>query len=261
MSLITLTSASGSPGVTTTALGLALTWPRLVLLVEADPTGGSSIFAGYLRGQVEHTGGLIDLAMAHRHGTLVDALPRSVMPLPDSPVQLLPGTRAHGQATSLENVWAPLAGTLRGLEATGQDVIVDAGRLGLAGSPEPLIYAADLALLVTRTSLPALSGARSWSTTLREEFEKAGAAASLGVLLVGQGHPYGPTEVSNVLHVPVTASVAWDEPAAAVFSTGEQPPRRFESSPLLRSLRATVASIGSTLAAQRADLAAAGGQA
>ena len=37
MSLIVLTSASGSPGVTTTALGLALGWPRPALLVDADP--------------------------------------------------------------------------------------------------------------------------------------------------------------------------------------------------------------------------------
>ena len=50
MALIVLTSASGSPGVTTSAVGLALTWPRPALLVEADPTGGSSVLAGYLRG-------------------------------------------------------------------------------------------------------------------------------------------------------------------------------------------------------------------
>lgn len=37
--MVTLTSAHGSPGVTTTALVLAATWPdpRRCLLVEADP--------------------------------------------------------------------------------------------------------------------------------------------------------------------------------------------------------------------------------
>ena len=42
MSLIGLCSAHGSPGVTTTALTLAATWPedRPCLLVEADPFGG-----------------------------------------------------------------------------------------------------------------------------------------------------------------------------------------------------------------------------
>ena len=55
MALIVLTSAAGSPGVTTTALGLALTWHRPVLLVEADPTGGSALLAGYFRGQTAPT--------------------------------------------------------------------------------------------------------------------------------------------------------------------------------------------------------------
>ena len=48
--VVALASASGSPGVTTTALGMALLWPRPVLLVEADPTGGSGLLAGYFRG-------------------------------------------------------------------------------------------------------------------------------------------------------------------------------------------------------------------
>ena len=48
MAVIALASASGSPGVTTTALGLALLWPRPVLLVEADPTGGSGLAGGLL---------------------------------------------------------------------------------------------------------------------------------------------------------------------------------------------------------------------
>ena len=39
MAVICLTSASGSPGVTTTAVGLALCWPRPVLLVEVVAHG------------------------------------------------------------------------------------------------------------------------------------------------------------------------------------------------------------------------------
>ncbi|WP_431472937.1 ParA family protein [Ornithinimicrobium sp. W1665] len=52
MAVITLTSASGSPGVTTTALGWALSRGRPTVLVDADPTGGASMLAGYLRGQM-----------------------------------------------------------------------------------------------------------------------------------------------------------------------------------------------------------------
>ena len=36
MTITVLTSASGSPGVTTTALGLTLQWPDSCLLVDGD---------------------------------------------------------------------------------------------------------------------------------------------------------------------------------------------------------------------------------
>lgn len=40
MALVVLASASGAGCVTTTALGLAMRWPRPVVLVDADPVGG-----------------------------------------------------------------------------------------------------------------------------------------------------------------------------------------------------------------------------
>ena len=38
--LIALCSAKGAPGVTTSGLALALSWPRPVVLAELDPAGG-----------------------------------------------------------------------------------------------------------------------------------------------------------------------------------------------------------------------------
>ena len=257
MALITLSSASGSPGVTTTAVGLALCWPRPVLLVEADPTGGSAIAAGYLRGGAAPSDSLIDLAFAHRNGTLLEAIPSVTTTIPDTTVTLIPGTRAHGQARSLTSLWEPLTEALRALDALGQDVIVDAGRLGLVGSPEPLIHGADLTLLTTRCDLVALSGARSWAQTLRNQFEEQGVPDALGLLVVGEGRPYSTREVSAVLSLPVTAALAWDEPAAAVFARGENPPRRFQGSALLRSLRSAVTALQDRVAANRDQLAAA----
>jgi hypothetical protein len=268
MALVTLMSASGSPGVTTAALGLALTWPRPVLLVEADPTGGSAVLAGYLRGAATPPESLIDLAVAHREGRLADTLPQVTMPLPGSGVRLLPGIRSHAQAASLTGLWEPLAAVLAGLERTGQDVIVDAGRLGLAGSPQPLVAAADLALLVTRSDLVALSGARSWAKTLREDAQRLGALDGLGVLLVGEGRPYRAREVAKVLGVPVTASVAWDPAVAGVLAHGHDlPPSGLVArslgragaagSPLLRSLTASGAVVQHRVEQRRARLGAA----
>jgi hypothetical protein len=255
MALIVLASAPGSQGVTSTALGLALTWPRPVLLVEADPTGGSGMLAGYLRGQATPSDSLIDLALAHRQGQLLEAIPAATMPLPDSTVSLIPGTRAHGQARSLTGLWEPLTAALRAVEGMAEDVIVDAGRLGLAGWPEPLVYGADLTLLVARTDLVALSGARSWAQTLREGFTRHGGSASLGVLLVGHGDPYTAREIAKVLALPVTASLAWDPGAARVFAKGAKAPHKFDSAPLVRSLRAARSAIEATVASNREQLA------
>ena len=62
MAVIALCSASGSPGVTTTAVALAWNWPRPVMLVEADPVGGSAILAGTFQGMREYRSGLVELA-------------------------------------------------------------------------------------------------------------------------------------------------------------------------------------------------------
>src|SRR3546814_832551 len=218
-----LASASGSPGVSTTALGLTLNWDRPVLLVDADPTGSSAVFAGYFHGTQEPTGGLINLALALREGTLAAALPRETLVLdPEVPAErapwFLPGIRAHEQAPSLLPLWEPLAEQLRALDRNGQDVIVDAGRLGLAGWPQPLIAASDLTLLVTRSSLPALAGATSWAKTLRGQFGAVGGLSRLGVLLVDEERrwptvptgarvrPYTARHIAKALQIPVVRS-------------------------------------------------------
>jgi cellulose biosynthesis protein BcsQ len=40
MALVTVMSAKGAPGATTTAMLLAALWPQDTLLVDADPSGG-----------------------------------------------------------------------------------------------------------------------------------------------------------------------------------------------------------------------------
>jgi hypothetical protein len=237
MVFIVLTSAAGSPGVTTTAVGLALTADRPALLVEADPTGGSAVLAGFFRGTREHIGGLLELVWAHRDGGLADRLPRLTMSFPDSAASFVPGVQSHAQARSVAPIWDPLAGVLRDLRTTGQDVVVDAGRLGLADPPEPLLHAADLIVLVVRSDLVAVSAARSWAVSLRDRFDRIGAADRLGLLLVGPDRPYSTREVSEVLGLPAAGSIAWSPGGAAVFSSGAQPPRRFQASAYAQSLR------------------------
>lgn len=257
--MIALTSASGSPGVTTTALGWALSRGRPTVLVDADPTGGAAMLAGYLRGQMVPPDALLELWAAHQQGRLRAALPSLTMPLPGSQVGLLPGTRSHGQARSLAGLWEPLLAALKALEGTGQDAIVDVGRLGLAGSPTPLLHGADLALVVCRSDLVSLSALRSWLTTLHTELGEVGGASCLGVVLVGSGRPYTEGEVGTVLaevcggRSPVLACVGWDPKTAAAFSAGTQV-RRLESSRLVRSLRTLEVAAHKVIAGNTLDL-------
>ena len=138
MALIGLTSARGAPGVTTTALGMALHWHRPVLLVEADVSGGSAVLAGFLRGTVAHDRGLRDIAVALSLGDPMDeALNRSLIDLPGGRVRLLPGLANAAQAPAVTGLWQPLAQHLRDLDAAGLDVIVDLGRWSARNGPDP----------------------------------------------------------------------------------------------------------------------------
>jgi hypothetical protein len=252
MAVLTLCSASGSPGVTTTAVAMAMNWPRPVLLLDADPTGGSSILAGFLRGTREYDAGLIELALSPLG--VPEALREVVRPLlPGSApnVSFVAGLRSHAQVGALRDLWEPLSAALADLDTSGQDVIVDAGRLGLAGSPLPLLERADLSLLLTRTNLPALSAARTWADTVRRPGSGWGHA---GALIVGSGKPYAEHEIVKVLGLPVFADLPDDPEAAAVYHRGAPPPRHFETGAYLRAIAAEIASVQAQLARSRLAL-------
>lgn len=253
MAVIVLASASGAPGVTTTALGLAMTWSRPVVLVDADPVGGSAILAGYCRGALIHNDATVNLVLAHRDGRLSAALPSMLMAIPGTQVSLLPGARSHGQAAGLSDVWGALASELRALEGTGQDVIVDAGRLGMMHSAAPLIAAADLGLLVVRSDLPSLAAARQWAEAWSVGVEDGSGASSGVCLVVGEGRPYSGRDVARTLHMPVLESVAWDPETAAVFSAGATSGRKIASSRLSRSLTTLASAIDHRIAESRQE--------
>lgn len=229
MAIIVLTSAAGSSGVTSTWVGTALSWPSPVVAVEADPSAGSQVLAGYFRGLARP--GLSELALAHRQGDLVEVLPSLLFPAADSQASFLPGIRTYRQAGAVAQLWPALLSALRDLEATtGVDVLVDAGRLGLLGSPVPLIEDADVVVLVTGSGLPELAAARGWLPSLE-------GSQQVGLLLVDPGHPYTPSEIERDLGVPVIATLPWEPSAARWWSHGEQH-RRHVRTPLARAVAA-----------------------
>lgn len=250
MTVIALTSARGAPGVTTTALALTAAWPRPVLLLEADVSGSSSILAGYMGGTRPHDKGLVDLAVALRADRLLAGLRESSIDLPGEKKWLVPALTSPLQAPTLRPVWDPLAVVLSGLSREGMDVIVDAGRLGAEHGPQPLLRQADVTLLVTRTTLPAIAATRARGRQLAEDLSQRGTGADgLGLLVIGEGQPYSARELAAAVDVPVVASIAWDPVHAEVYSLGSKARKR-ESSSLIRSV-ASAASAITQLAADR----------
>lgn len=240
--IISLVSGSGAPGVTTTALALALHWPRPVILLEADPSGSAAIQSGYLRGERPRERSIADLAPALRTGDLADSLPGVQMRLTDN-ASYIPGPRSHAQVHSLLSLWHPLASVMRDQDKLGVDVIVDAGRFGAAGHPDPLIQSSDLVLLMCRTTLPSIVGIREWAAMLRAQFTEAGVPDAAGLLTIGAGRPYPPGEISKLVTLPLITTLPSDPVAAEVYSLGAQPGHRHDRSPLVKALPGAVEAI------------------
>ncbi len=259
MALYVLTSASGSPGVSTAVAGLAYYWPRPVLLLDADPTGTSALLAGRFRGGLEPGLGLIDLAVAAAEDRLDEAFAAAITKLPDSDVRFLAGIRSHEQAHSLGSLWPQLLGVLNRLDEAGHDVIVDAGRLGLVGSPSLLIDRADLVLLVTRNSLVSVAGARSWAASLRTRFAEHGRSARLGMMLIEDTprrvQAYGDGQVARALQLPVVASLPHGKESAEVYSHGARTPKNFETTGLVKAYAASGEALRMVHANNLAELA------
>lgn len=187
MALYALTSLAGAPGVTTTALAWAHVSPRPTLIIEADVTGGSPILAGAYEGTWMHRGGILALASAEEHDWR-ETIWQQAVTLPGRTDRwVLPAIGRGHQARAMSTIWRPLAATLSQIsKETGVDVLIDAGRLGIAGGPWELISAAEAVLVLTDSTIPALTTLGVALPSLRADLDQSGSHHRLGVVpLIG----------------------------------------------------------------------------
>lgn len=247
MSVLILTSTCSSPGVTTTAVGLSLAWPRSVLLADCDPGAHQAVLAGYLSGQTANGKGLLRVAEAHRDGRrLRDVILDQTIPLTSDsgPSRMfLPGFARSGSAGLFGGVWPDLAEAFDRLDEEGVDVIVDAGRIGSLGLPGPLLEYAILTCLVLRSNLRSVMSARVHSASFQESVVLSGVRHDMGLAVVGEGDPYGKQEISKALGMPVLATIAHDPASASHLSDGQPRHRKFDSSPLSKTLHTSANSL------------------
>lgn len=215
-----LTSLSGSPGVTTTAVAWATTSSTPSLLLEADMTGGSPILAGRFRSEVPHERTI--LAMATRdpdHGPL-EVLQAQSVSLPGAVADsaLVPGIAEHQQATVLQSTWPLTADALSQLSRDGGvDVVIDLGRMTTDGLPWALVDRCDALIVLSWTTLPALISLANGLPRVQDQVH----APFLGVLFVdADTSSYPVSAAAQVSPAPCVGSLPNARTAAAVYSQG-----------------------------------------
>jgi hypothetical protein len=249
MSLVVVTSAGHAPGVTTTSLGLTLTWPGPVLLVDADRTPTQAVLAGYLQGEDPLGSGLWAVLAAYRERrSLASAVQHASLPLePDR--WFLPGFANPGMVELFTVAWPEFVAALVTCEP---DVIVDAGAIGARGLPPALVDEADQVVVVTRSSLVDLAGLRLYLPLLAEVVH----ADRLSLMVVGPGRPYTPGEIGEQFEVALARPVEWAPSEAAVWSHGAPPRRGFEAGGYVRSVRQAAAGLNERLQSRHARIGA-----
>ena len=217
-----------SCGVTTLAVALAATWPsgsdpdgRRVLLVEADPAGGTLAASSGWPSEPS----LVSLAAAARRGGDPALVWEHCQQLPGG-AEVLAAPAPGEQARGALGMVGPLLVRLGELEA---DVLVDCGRLD-PGSPALSLWeGADTAVLVARPRLSDLQALASW-------LEGRPGARAAGLVPVGDG-PYPDGEIAEALGLEVLGRLPWDPDAAEALTTVAASARQLRMAPLVRSAR------------------------
>lgn len=237
--LVAVVSSKGSPGGSTSALAMALTWPRPVILAELDSRGGDVIW-GYGRGQNIGPSGLLRLQMAaSRRATSSELLWNEVVELPGGGQRwFLPGLNQSRESGSVN--WGTVVRALRAVE--GVDVIADCGAtfVDRDRTPRPVWSAADLVALAVRPTLPGVHAAQGGAAILRADLMSTGFGPDrLRAFVVACRHGYDRKKLAPELAdlAPVLDEVVpYDPGSADVLSGLRDQGRRFVSkSPLMRS--------------------------
>jgi len=221
---VAVLAGKASPGATTVAAALTLTWPQPVLLVDADPAGGD-VVPGLLPGRVSTESGLLSWSVATRHLPALDAtgsIGEHAVALSEAgDAWVLPGLQSPAQAGALTGGgWSRLATAVeRCTSVLGRDVIVDVGRLG-ESSCWPVIAACDVVLLVVRPTARSIQGALAAAQLLRTRLGDLDAVQ----LVVNGAGSYTSAQTAAALEVPLAATLPGDDRAAAALVDGAAAP-------------------------------------
>ena len=228
MTVVSLLSLKGAPGVTTLSCLLAAVWPEPgpLVVVEADPSGGDLA----ARFGLTSTIGWSSLSAAVRRSGDATRLDPHLQRLPGGLPVLVSGSGGPFDAAS-----GPESGVVR--SAFGHDgdaglAVVDLGRVPVGADATPgWLERSDLSILVVRDDPSAALHVRARAAEL---LDRTGGA--LGILVVG-GVAFRCRELAEFAGLPPLGDVPFDPSTAAVASGRSASGRRLARSRLLVAMR------------------------
>ncbi|MCK9871415.1 hypothetical protein MRI28_17515 [Nocardiopsis dassonvillei] len=230
--LISVFSAKGSPGVTTLALALALSWQKPVLLTDLDPAG--SDLRPRVLPSLTSSHQLLNLATVDERLTPRHITSQVISLDPPAHTRLvLPGLSDPATAAPIAPLWPDLADVLTRFSPYGNspftDVIADCGRWGHEHFPIPVLDRSDVVLLVVQARLDSVTLAHPVLNRLRQRTR-----ARLVPVLVQNG-PYSPRDVDMTLGRP--ERIAYDPKGVDLLESARWQ-KRLQHSALMRSVHA-----------------------
>lgn len=189
MTILTLGSLTGAPGVTTTALALVRQHPVAAMLIEADPDGGR--LASRL--EIGHRPGLVDLLVQAQHRNPSDLFDGIEHHDSRSPARLIPAHPSGSVVTAaLRNGVHELVTVLLDVRI---DTVCDVGRYRPDTPAAPLILAAARRIVITGGDLGDI-------VVLSHELERLRSYGPLTVVVTGSG-TYDASEIARAMDVGV----------------------------------------------------------
>lgn len=237
--LMTMFSAKGSPGVTSSALVLAAVWPRPMVLLDADLAGGDLIYRcrASVGGTIAPSPNLLTLAAAIR-GDRSASIAQAAQRLTNG-IDLIVGVTTPAQSQGIAGLLEAVSSAAARAEV---DVIADVGRFRRGDMTMPLLARADVIF-------PVLSGSLECFMHTRELLKDIATDVSghIAPVLVGRTRT-SKADCADVDEVIASCGVAampavhipLDRPGLMALEHGSGARGRIRMSPLVRGARAAV---------------------
>jgi hypothetical protein len=224
MTVVSICSIKGAPGVTTLACLIGATWPvhRSVLVAEADASGGDLA----ARFSLSSRRGWATLSASIRRDGVGSPIAEHLQQLPGGLDVLIAARPVDVRAAT-----SPEGTTVRSVgqdQAEPCDVIVDLGRVG-TGRPTPGAWLehSDTVVVVTRADAASALQLREQSAAL-----VGACSGAVGLAVIGVGG-HRARQLSAFTGIPLTCEIPHDPIAAAVASGSDPRVRRLQRSVLL----------------------------